>query len=499
MNSTWRRISIPAFALLSVFSIFYLFQLKFSFDFEQFFPEGDKDLEFFREFIEEFETDDNFLLVAVKREEGVFDQQFLEDFHDFTLKTRDIPFVTESQSLTKFAYPIKTPFAITSIPAIHIDNPDRYESDKAKILQDERLVHNLITEDAKTLVVVLKTINSIQLDDARTLMESLDALIANYDFEEYHYLGRPYFQKELVAMQKREIIVSAIISSILVCLIMYWIFRKPWGIAVALVSIGLGMLLFMGMLGATGRELNAMAALYPVLMIIVGTSDVIHIMSKYLDELKKGLSRKEAITIAIKEIGLATLLTSITTAVGFATLMTSRIVPIRDFGLNAALGVLVAYITVIFFTTAILSMFPAEKIIKFGRGQAFWDKLMEWSYQYTKRNTRQIVWGGLGVFALCLLGISMITTNYNIISNMPSGKKITEDFIFFEKEISGFRPMEFAVYAQEGYEADDYEVVKAIDKVEQHLKQFPQVQAIGSITTIYKSINGLPLYQRLIS
>ena len=308
MNSSWRKISIPTFILLAVLSTVYLFRLQFSFDFEQFFPEGDKDLEFFREFIKEFETDDNFLLIAVRREEGVFNQDFLERFHDFTLKTRELPYVVESQSLTKFSYPLKTPFTITSIPAIHIDNPDRYESDKQKILQDERFVHNLITEDAKTLVVALKTVNSIQLKPAKELMVALDELIRQYGFEEYHYLGRPYFQKELVDMQKREIIVSAVISALLVSLVMFWIFRKPWGIAVALVYIGLGMLLFMGFMGSSGRELNAMSALYPVLMIIVGTSDVIHIMSKYVDELRKGLSRKEAIKIAIKEIGLDTLL-----------------------------------------------------------------------------------------------------------------------------------------------------------------------------------------------
>ena len=300
MNSTWRKVSIPTFIFLAILSGIYLFQLKFSFDFEQFFPEGDEDLEYFREFINEFETDDNFLLVAVSREAGVFDQEFLEKFHDFTLKTREVPFVVESQSLTKFSYPLKTPFTITSIPAIHIDDPGKYEADKEKILNDERFVHNLITKDAKTLVVVLKTVNSIQLEPARELMVELNELIESYNFESYHFLGRPYFQKELVAMQKREIIVSALVSSILVCLVMFWIFRKPWGIAVALVSIGLGMLLFMGFLGISGRELNAMAALYPVLMIIVGTSDVIHIMSKYVDELRKGLSRKEAITIAIK-------------------------------------------------------------------------------------------------------------------------------------------------------------------------------------------------------
>ena len=84
---------------------------------EQFFPEGDEDLAFFQDFIKDFETDVNFLLVAVEREGGVFEKKFLEDFHDLTLKARDLKYIEESFSLTKVSYPLKTPFGITSSPS----------------------------------------------------------------------------------------------------------------------------------------------------------------------------------------------------------------------------------------------------------------------------------------------------------------------------------------------------------------------------------------------
>lgn len=484
-----RVVIIGVFVLLAIASAFFLTRLRFTFDFEQFFPRGDEDLEVFRAFIAEFETDDNFLLVAVRREEGAFDQAFLQQFHDFSLATRKVPHVVESQAITQINYPLKTPFGFTAIPTIHIDDPSRYPADQARILKDERFVNNLISADGKTLVVLLKTINSIGLEQAREMMDDLDELINQYGFEEYHYLGRAYFQKELVAMQKREITVSALVSGLLVSLIMFWIFRRTKGIAIALVSIGLGMLLFMGLLGALGRPLNAMAALYPVLMIIVGTSDVIHIISKYIDELRKGSSKKEAITVTIKEIGLATLLTSLTTAIGFGTLLTSRVDPIRDFGLNAALGVVVAYITVIFFTTSLLSYFKADQLMKMGKSLAFWEKSMLSSYRFTIANANRIRWGALIMLILCGIGISQINTNYGIIDNLPRGKKITEDFTFFEKELSGFRPMELAVYAQGDYEVRDFEVIREMDKIEDYLRQFQSLQAIGSITTLYKSLN----------
>ncbi|MEL6926257.1 MAG: MMPL family transporter, partial [Bacteroidota bacterium] len=267
--------------------------------------------------------------------------------------------------------------------------------------------------------------------------------------------------------------------------------RRPWGITVALISIGLGMLLFMGFMGGTGRELNAMSALYPVLMIIVGTSDVIHIMSKYIDELRKGKSKRDAITVTIKEIGLATLLTSTTTAVGFATLATSKIGPIKDFGINSAIGVMIAYLTVIIFTTAVLSMFKTEQLIKLGRGQAFWENAMQKMYELTLRHPRRIALGITATFAICLYGISQITTNYRVESNLPMGAKISEDFMYFEDEFAGFRPLELAVFVQGDYTTDDYEVVQQMAKVEERMKANPNIKSINSITSVYKSINQM--------
>ncbi|MEM1327946.1 MAG: MMPL family transporter [Bacteroidota bacterium] len=491
MNPKLRKLSLSVFAVLAVVSVFYIFRLQFSFDFEQFFPTDDPDLEYFREFTEEFETDDNFFLIAVRNNEGVFEQDFLDQFHELTLAVKRLPYITESQSLTTISYPLKTPFGLTAIPAIHRDDPSKYEADKARILQDERFLYNLISEDAKTIVIATKVIERISLEQSEELMTSLNELMEDYTFDNYHYLGRPYFQKELVAMQKREVLVSAIVSGILVSLVMFLIFRRLWGIGTALVSIGLGMLIFMGILGITGRELNAMSALYPVLMIIVGTSDVIHIMSKYVDELKKGVPKPQAIKITVKEIGLATLLTSTTTAIGFASLLSSQIKPIRDFGINSALGVMVAYVTVICFTTAVLSYFKADQIIKLGRGEAFWSKWMNAFYHFTLRYPKQITVGGLAVLALCFLGISQVTTNYDITSNMPRGEKITEDFNYFQDSLTSFRPLELAVEAQGDYKVNDYEVLREIDKVEQYMKTFDEIRAIASNTVIYKTINQM--------
>jgi len=491
MNTTTRRTILLVFSGLILASLYFTTQLKFTFYLEQFFPEGDEDLAFFQDFIKDFETDVNFLLVAVERKEGIFEKKFLADVHDLTFKAKDLKYIEESFSLTKVSYPLKTPFGITSLPAIHLDQPDYYERDKKRILEDERFVNSLISKDATSLVISLKTQASVSVDESKELMPALDSLVKSYNFEDYHFLGAANFQKEMAEMQQREIVVSTIISAFLVAFVMLWIFRKVPGVLISLTSIGAGLILFFGLLGALGRPLNAMAALYPVLMVIVGTSDVVHIMSKYIDELKKGFSKEDALRVTVKEIGLATLLTSITTAIGFAALSTSKVIPIKEFGWNAAMGVMVAYVTVIFFTTALLSMYDEKQLIKLGKGEAFWGNLMNKSYLFTKNNGKKIAVGAFASILLCAWGISMITTDYKIETNLPLRKKLTEDFLFFEHNYAGFRPVEFAVFAQGDYLASDYEVLLEIDKIEKKISTIPELRATTSLTSIYKSINRM--------
>ena len=248
-------------------------RLSFRFNFEDFFPKGDPELKFYYEFKERFEPDDNFLLIALHRKDGIFEEKFLKEIKDFTQKAADLEIeisdsslsnwkygenlfnsntknkfkakpVQQAQSILQFEFPIKTPFAFTTIPAIHLDEPDRYESDKKRIMSDERLVNNFISEDAKTTIVILKTVDNIQQEVAEKMVQSLKSLLKKYSFEEYHMLGRAYFQTELVKMQIYEFIISAIVAFVLVFFVMWLIFRRFWGVVVSISSIALGLLVF---------------------------------------------------------------------------------------------------------------------------------------------------------------------------------------------------------------------------------------------------------------
>lgn len=488
----YRSLTISVFLVLAILSGYYATQLKFSFSFDQFFPQGDKDLAFYQGFTKDFESDDNFLLIAIEHSPTVFDSVFLSKFHNLSLEIRDLALVTKVQSLTMLDAPVKTPFGYSTIPLIHKDNPSYYTEDKTNILSDERFVYNLIDSTATSLVIAAKTKDDLGMNESRELTDAVDGLVIKYGFEDKaHILGRAYFQRELIDFQKKEMMMAFIASILLVSIIMVLIYRKPIGIIISLGSIALGLLLFMGYLGVTGTELNAVSALFPVIMLIVGSSDVIHIFSKYVDELNHGKAKNEAMLITIKEIGLATFMTSFTTAIGFASLSLSKLKTIQDFGWNAAIGVMIAYITVILFTTSVLSLFDKEKIIRQQYHTSNWKNILDKVSFLVKFRQKGIFLISLALILVFILGISMVGTNYNIEDNLPRGAKVTQDFKFFEKQYAGFRPLEFAITSKTEDKADDFLILKEVDKIEQKVKSTGVIKSSISLATIYRSMNKM--------
>ena len=487
----YRKTILFGFAIISIISLISIPRLNFIFDFERFFPRGDEDLDFFYEFKEQFEDDDNFLLVAFKDSNSIFNIPLLEKIDSFTKASAQLNHIENVQSITTFRYFIKLPLGGFSppYPAIHLDEPHRIQSDSIKIMEDERLVGNLVSENGKATIVLLKTKNGLDQTEADELMSKVSTLLENFDEDSYHILGRANFQSVLVAQQIFEFVFSTLVSALLVTLVFFLIFKRYIGVLIALVSMMLCLLIFLGFIAIFKIELDALSTLFPIIMIIVGVSDVVHLTSKYIDEYEKTGDRPQAIRATFKEIGMATFLTSFTTAIGFATLMTSKIPPVKNFGFTAAMGVMIAYGTTILFTTALLSFFPAAKVSVINQQRNTWKKALTSFYHWVARSNKIIFTGMIAFLIFCVVGISKISTDVKIYETLPKGIKVTDDFRFFENNFAGFRPYELAAIPQNDFAIDDYEVLKEINKLENYLKSLEDINGVISITALYKTLN----------
>ena len=339
------------------------------------------------------------------------------------------------------------------------------------------------------MVIALETEDGLDYNQCEELLTTVRNSLDNAGFKNYHLLGRAFFYEALIDMQKRELIVTTIASSVLIFLILFLVYRRIIVIVLSLASIFLALLIFMGILSLLGIELTVLAAFYPILLLIVGTSDVIHIMDDYLGKLKKGLQKEEAMLLTLKHVGISTLLTSVTTAIGFASLLTSKSTSVSSFGINASIGVLTAFITVVFFTCALLLLIDKKHLLPKKESTNRWSNKLLATNTFTKNYPKSILLGSLFFGVFCVIGLTKINTNYQIKNSFPVNSQIANDFEFFQQNYAGFRPLEVAVTAQGNNKVTDFLVAQEIEKVAQKMKSLPEIKNVQSANDFYKGLH----------
>ncbi|MGB2982642.1 MAG: MMPL family transporter, partial [Candidatus Bipolaricaulia bacterium] len=109
-----------------------------------------------------------------------------------------------------------------------------------------------------------------------------------------------------------------------------------------------------GLLGLWGVPVNFLMIAVLPLLLGVGIDDAIHMLHRYEGERRLGHAGGSAIDTAVTRTGRALLLTTLTTVVGFSSLVVSRSPTIQQFGLLASFAMLTSFIVT-------MTVIPASK------------------------------------------------------------------------------------------------------------------------------------------
>lgn len=238
----------------------------------------------------------------------------------------------------------------------------------AALVADEPAVSGLFAASDGQLAVVRAHLADglATVSDIKPGVDALTALVANLPVPEgytLHLTGIPTVRVQLVDLLKRDQAVFFPLDTLLFALVLIGIYRRPLPGLLPLAAVGAAVLWSTGLLLAGGVTFNILSELVPTLVLVIGVSDGIHLLTRYREELQCDRDRVAAMSRTLGHLGVACALTSLTTAIGFGSLATSSSVAIRDFGLQASLGVLVAYGAVLFLLPAMLAWVPVDWVL----------------------------------------------------------------------------------------------------------------------------------------
>lgn len=497
-------LSLGLVLLITAFSIYELRKIKFNYDFENFFPVNDPDLDVYLDFRKTFEYDNEFVLIAVENKKGVFQKSFLEKIELLSDSLKLVPDIISVTSPTTLQNTSITAFGPIRTPLIHVDESERYKSDSALIFQSEELIGSFFSKDGKSISLFIKTTQGINKINSDKLVATINRLLVNSNFDKFRTASKAQGQKTYLDRLTGEFYIFFICSFLLIVLFLYISFRSFWGVWVPLMVVILSVIWTLALMTALGKPLDIMTVLLPTMMFVVGMSDVVHIVTKYLEELREGNSNRfDALLKTIKDVGFATLITLLTTSLGFLSLLNSHILPIRDFGLYTSIGVFIGFILSFTIVPVVLNVIPQPNLKLENNSSRFWNKRLLKLLSWVLKNGKLIGFGTIVMVILSFVAIGKININNYMIEGLTTKDEMRQDFIFFEKHFAGARPFELiATPTDTSSTMLGIKEIKAMNKLETYLKDNYKVGFILSPISILKEINkannnGNPTYYTL--
>ncbi|TGE24271.1 hypothetical protein E5K00_03390 [Hymenobacter aquaticus] len=485
-------LTLLGLALITAVSVYFVAQLRFNYNFNDFYPAGDPDLDYYQQYSARFGNDNDYVLLGLEAPEGhsVFEPGFLTKVDSLTRFIQQRRHVVHVTSPTNATNPVVEGFGVFNVPYLHPQEPARRAQDSVLVYRTPGLVGNLIARDAHAVTILFQTAPNLSKPPGDSLLAAVRTELSRQGVAEsqYHLAGKMVAQSVFVDRLQWELVVFMSLSVVLVTVLLWFTFRTWWGVVLPLVVV-LGAIVWgLGLMSACGVSIDLMTALLPIMLFVVGMSDTIHIITRYSTELGYGASKKDSLLIALKESGFGSGLSAITTSIGFFTLMTSTIRPIYNFGLFTGIAVLLTFALSFTLLPAMLVLLRKPQLrVPRAEGHS-WDGVLGRLFRTVLAQRRLVV----GLSALILIGsvasASRIRINSALLDDLSKNDPVKLDFAFFEKNFAGVRPFELALQPAPGRSIYDLQVLRETEEIETYLQKSYGLNFVASPVTIIKSV-----------
>lgn len=475
----------------TVFMAIQIPELKFDYDIENFFPIGSGETEYFDEHREIFGSDNDFILIALKPSKGIFNSSFLKGLEALTDTLENHSLIEKAYSLSNvYDYKFIPGFRrLRKIPFIHPDDPTKMEQDSLKIMQSPVLPGYLIAPDGSSVLIYLANKAFANAEDCQNLNKDINEILAKVELGAYYLSGKCIGQSTFANTIQKEIGIFIIASVLVIMLVLFIMFRSLPALILPLVVVGLAVLWIIGSMVLLDRPLSLVSNIIPSMLLVIGVSDVIHLLSHYISLKKSGWESPKALKEAIRKVGIATLLTSITTILGFLSLLSTRFFLLHELGLFASLGVFLALFMTYAIIPALIQFFPQIRFSNTSVKQRLHDFLLR-LFRFTQQHAKRILIASLALLLLSGFLTSYLQVNIFLLTDLRKDHPLVQDFSFISESYGGSRPQEISIQLRDSSEEIfSAGVLTELEKVESYLENEYKLKNINSPLSFIKSAN----------
>ncbi len=493
--------------VLTLASVYGILRLRADFSFETIFLSDDEEAEFFETFKERFEESSRDIVVLVTGKD-LFSHEGLALVQELTETLEKI------DGIEKVVNILNAPFVQATDEGIRIEpladhptaTPAEIQTLKEKALAN-RLFHRwLISEDGTTLALFARLAPFVQTEKEKSpVVEGVRSVTESTVGARFpvYYSGIPTIQKEYTDQGLRDLWGFILLSACIVSVFLYVTFRSAAGVYLPQTTVIVSVLLLLGLMSLFHQKINLLNNVVPSLLLVYGIADSVHLIHRYYEELGKGLSKKGALVVTIRKMGVACFMTSFTTAVGFFSLTTATIHIVKTFGLFAGVGILLAYAVTILLLPILLSLHPKpERKGKIWEGQGMVAGLLIVIGTLNEKHPRILIGSWVLLLLVSILPCTRINIETYLFEELAEEDPIVQANHIMEEQMMGILTFEMQVAAGEPGGALEPDFLARLDVLESFVASQPWIRKTLSIVDILKEMHqamhgGDPAFHRV--
>ncbi len=275
---------------------------------------------------------------------------------------------------------------------------------------------------------------------------------------------------------------------VLLALVVFALFLRVWPViitgGVAFVSI----IWTFGLAVAIDPEVNLLMAMVPGMITVIAFSDIIHLYSGFVRKCQFGVEKRQAVLESGTEVGVACLFTSVTTFVGFASLVFIPTPVIRHLGVVLGAGVGIALLLALTLVPVMLTWVPG--IDAGTRGESsFAGRWLDAALALSQRVSMGWPKATVAVFAVvivvCGYGASQLTIESSFAKRLDPDNPIRQSQRYIAEHFAGANFLDVYVLAPEGRGLLDPETFRGIAELHDTVEALPEVDdALSLVETI---------------
>ncbi|MDG6229022.1 MAG: MMPL family transporter, partial [Candidatus Thermoplasmatota archaeon] len=292
----------------------------------------------------------------------------------------------------------------------------------------QQIKGTLFTNDYKVAVILLQLSETADYDEIQGRIEEAIARRGTF-FTEMTITGTTAMQNAIRDQSMEYFQLIFIIAIAFVSIVLFIFHRTIKGIIIALFPTAYSIALTFGVLGSIQPELTLLSISIIALLLGLGVDYSVHLMNRFAEEQSKATDVIDQTETILRTSGKAILLSTITTIIGFASLMISSMFPIVLFGFGCAIGILFSFVSTIILTPSLSVLLKYRKDGQIPR----WDKLADIVLEHRKR----IVIVAVFFAVMSLMVLPQTKTDVNYLDLAPQGIPEVEKLIDYSKNFGG--------------------------------------------------------------